>query len=66
MILQGVKPTIQPLGEGYANRPKKANNLREEILGLAEGPWHGLHRPSGHYVGPHGCSSTGIVYGVYS
>ena len=24
MILQGVKPTIQPLGVGYANRPKKA------------------------------------------
>ena len=22
MILQGVKPTIQPLGPGYANRPK--------------------------------------------
>ena len=24
MILQGVEPTIQPLGVGYANRPKKA------------------------------------------
>ena len=24
MILQGVKRTIQPLGVGYANRPKKA------------------------------------------
>ena len=24
MISQGVKPTIQPLGVGYANRPKKA------------------------------------------
>ena len=24
MILQGVKITIQPLGVGYANRPKKA------------------------------------------
>ena len=24
MILQGVKPTIQPCGVGYANRPKKA------------------------------------------
>ena len=24
VILQGVKPTIQPLGVGYANRPKKA------------------------------------------
>ena len=24
MILQGVKPTIQPLGVGYVNRPKKA------------------------------------------
>ena len=26
MILQGVKPTIQPLGVGYAIRPKKAQN----------------------------------------
>ena len=26
MILQGVKLTIQPLGVGYANRPKKAKN----------------------------------------
>ena len=26
MILQGVKVTIQPLGVGYANRPKKAQN----------------------------------------
>ena len=26
MILQGVKLTIQPLGVGYANRPKKAEN----------------------------------------
>ena len=25
MILQGVKLTIQPLGVGYANRPKKPN-----------------------------------------
>ena len=26
MILQGVKQTIQPLGVGYANSPKKAQN----------------------------------------
>ena len=26
MFLQGVKLTIQPLGVGYANRPKKAPN----------------------------------------
>ena len=26
MILQGVKLTIQPLGVGYANRPKNAPN----------------------------------------
>ena len=26
MILQGVKLTIQPLVEGYADRPKKAQN----------------------------------------
>ena len=31
------------------------------LLGLLEGPWHGLHRPSGNYVGPNGCSSTRMV-----
>ena len=25
------------------------------------GPWHRLDGPSGHSVGPHGCSSTRIV-----
>ena len=25
------------------------------------GSWLGLHGPSGHYVGPHGCPSTCIV-----
>ena len=28
MILEGVKPTIQPLGVGYATKPKKAQNDR--------------------------------------
>ena len=31
------------------------------ILGHSEGPWHGLHRPRGHYVGPHGCPGPRIV-----
>ena len=31
------------------------------ILGLLGGPWRRLDGPSGHYVGPHGCSSTRIV-----
>ena len=30
-------------------------------FGAFGGPWHRLHRPSGHYVGPQGCSSTRIV-----
>ena len=34
------------------------NNLSSVILGLSEGPWHGLHWPRSYYVGPHGCSST--------
>ena len=34
------------------------NNSNFEALG---GPWPGLHGPSSHYVGPHGCSSTPIV-----
>ena len=37
------------------------NHLQTAILKLSEGPWHGLHRLSGHNVGPHGCSSTRIV-----
>ena len=39
----------------------RSNNLCEVILGLSEGPWHGLDGPSGLYVGPHRCSSTRIV-----
>ena len=35
--------------------------LFEVILGLLEGPWHGLHGLGSHYVDPHGCSSTRIV-----
>ena len=37
------------------------NNLRNSNFGILGGPWHGLHRPRGHYMGPHGCSSTRIV-----
>ena len=37
MILQGIKLTIQPLGVGYANRPKKAEN--------GEGMWHYIRLP---------------------
>ena len=32
MILQGVKLTIQPLGVGYANRLKKAQNGRYVVF----------------------------------
>ena len=34
------------------------NRLQIGILGLSGG---GVHGPSGHYVGPYGCSSTRIV-----
>ena len=37
------------------------NHLQTAILKLLGGPWLGLYGPSGHYVGPHGCSSTRIV-----
>ena len=37
------------------------NHLQTAILKLLGGPWLGLHGPSGHYVGTHGCSSTRIV-----
>ena len=28
------------------------------ISGILQGPWLGLHGPSGHYMAPHGYSST--------
>ena len=31
------------------------------FLGGGGGAWLGLHGPSGHYMGPHGCPSTRIV-----
>ena len=37
------------------------NHLQTAILKLLGGPWLGLDGPSGHYVGPHGRSSTRIV-----
>ena len=60
MILQGVKPTIQPLGVGYANRPKKAQNggvcgvfpymrLRKLLFGTGRCIIHGT-RPFGACV----------------
>ena len=41
MILHGVKQTIQPLGVGYANRPKKGGYKQAWIESpepLLEGP----------------------------
>ena len=37
------------------------NHLQTAISGLLGGPWLGLYGLGGHYVGPHGCSSTRIV-----
>ena len=37
------------------------NSPHNSNFGASEGPWHRVHRPSGHYAGPHGCSSTRIV-----
>ena len=37
------------------------DHLQTAILKLLGGPWLGLDGPSGHYMGPHGCSSTRIV-----
>ena len=36
-------------------------HLQTAILKLLGGPWLGLDGPGGHYVGPHGRSSTRIV-----
>ena len=37
------------------------NHLQTGILKLLGGPWLGLDGPSGHYMGPHGRSSTRVV-----
>ena len=37
------------------------NHLQTAILKLLGGSWLALDGPSGHYMGPHGCSSTRIV-----
>ena len=34
------------------------NSLNNSNSGAFGGPWPGLHGPSGHYMGPDGCSST--------
>ena len=39
MILQGVKLTIQPLGVGYATRPKKAQNGGYVVFSLYTSAW---------------------------
>ena len=37
------------------------NNLHNSTFGAFGVPMARLHRPTGHYMGPHGCSSTRIV-----
>ena len=36
-------------------------HLQTTISKLLGGPWLGLDGPSGHYVGPHGRSSTRVI-----
>ena len=62
----GVCTEVEGRGEGAdesssAASPNEGPPLHSSNLGLLEGPWLGLHWPSGHYMGPHGCSSTLIV-----
>ena len=38
-----------------------SHHLQTAILKHWGGPWLGLDGPGGHYMGPHGCSSTCIV-----
>ena len=46
---------------GWATHQMPLNRLQTAMLKLLRGPRLGLDGPSGHYVGPHGCSSTRIV-----
>ena len=59
--LLGVDSVRGGLAEG--NRISKCHQIACTIAiwGLLGAPWHGLHGPSGHYVGLHGCSSTRSV-----
>ena len=41
--------------------PNAMNHLQTTIFKLLGGPWLGLDGPHGHYMGPHGRSSTRIV-----
>ena len=48
-----------PLQKNFKHRP---GHHGDDPMGcLRHGPWLGLDGPSGHYVGPHGRSSTRIV-----
>ena len=54
MILQGVKLTIQPLGVGYANRPKKGIYTEQHVPKTGwklhkYGLKHALHSLDGHF-----------------
>ena len=46
---------------GLCTHQRPLNRLQTAISKLLGGPWLGLDGPSGHYVGPHGCSSTRTV-----
>ena len=42
-------------------RNKRPHNCYFCYFAILGGAWLGLYGPSGHCVGPHGCSSTRIV-----
>ena len=54
-------PHPQVTSIAFGKAPRRGEHNYEVNLGFSEGPWHELHRPSSHYLGPHGCSSTRIV-----
>ena len=47
--------------KGLCTHQRPLNHLQRAILKLLGGPWLGLDGPSGHYVAPHGRSSTRIA-----
>ena len=54
-------PFLTCRGWSLCTHQRPLNHLQTAISKLLGGPWLGLDGPSGHYVGPHGCSSTRIV-----
>ena len=64
-VLHPNPPQGRQKGFGKSQTLKKLqmplNTLNGSNFGAFGGPWLGLHGPSSHYMGPHGCTRTSTV-----